>query len=238
MGRYIDLGARTEEAYEISKRSRELARSVIGDDTPEHRVKQRASIATGDLGFADLMRFTDDAVESGVEAVLDGRDIHVDITMMESGVTTRGHGCRVVKALGRGDDIAEERGITRTAAGFLALDDRLTGSVVVIGNAPSGALALCDLVEDGVRPALVVATPVGFVNARESKDLIHGLDVPSITNVGTRGGTAVAVAAINEVITMAYQRALEDENSSKSREGNASEEGGREPTSPEREGEK
>lgn len=212
MGKYIDLGARTEEAYEISRTSRELARSVIGNDTPEDRVKQRASIATGDLGFADLMRFTGDAVERGVEAVRDGRDIHVDITMVEAGVTTRGHDCHIVKALGHGDDLAQERGITRTAAGFLALDDRLHDSAVVIGNAPSAALALCDLVETGVQPALVIATPVGFVNAKESKDLIHSLDVPSITNVGTRGGTAVAVAAINEIITMAYERDQEQKD--------------------------
>jgi len=207
---YIDLGARTEEAYEISRRSRELARSMVGDDSVEDRVRQRVSVATGDLGFGDLMRFSGGAVECGVEAVLDGRDVVVDISMVESGVTTRGHDCSVVKALGRGDDLAEERGITRTAAGFLSLGEELNGSVVVIGNAPSGALALCELIEeDCVEPALVVATPVGFVNAKESKDIVHRLDVPSITCIGTRGGTAVAVSSTNEVVTVAYERANE-----------------------------
>lgn len=205
--RYIDLGARTEEAYEISRRSRELARRVVGDESREDRVRQRVAVATGDLGFGDLMRFSGGAVDRGVEAILEGRDVVVDITMVESGVTTRGHDCRVVKALGKGDDLAEERGITRTAAGFLALGEELDGSVVVIGNAPSGVLALCDLMDEGVEPAAVVATPVGFVNAKESKDIVHGLDVPSVTNVGTRGGTAVAVSCINEMITMAYEEA-------------------------------
>jgi precorrin-8X/cobalt-precorrin-8 methylmutase len=57
-------------------------------------------------------------------------------------------------------------------------------------------------VKKGVRPALVIGTPVGFVNAAESKELLRSIDIPSISNVGTRGGTPVAVAAMNEIITM------------------------------------
>jgi len=50
------------------------------------------------------------------------------------------------------------------------------------------------MIENGLYPALLVATPVGFVNAAESKELVRTLAVPSITCVGTRGGTPVAVA--------------------------------------------
>ncbi|HOV67394.1 MAG TPA: precorrin-8X methylmutase, partial [Methanoregulaceae archaeon] len=49
-------------------------------------------------------------------------------------------------------------------------------------------------------------TPVGFVNAAESKALLRTLGVPSISNEGTRGGTPVAVAAINEIITIGAER--------------------------------
>jgi precorrin-8X/cobalt-precorrin-8 methylmutase len=72
----------------------------------------------------------------------------------------------------------------------------------VIGNAPSALLVLCDLIQKGIKPALVIGTPVGFVNAAESKELLRTLDIPSISNEGTRGGTPVAVAAMNEIITM------------------------------------
>jgi precorrin-8X/cobalt-precorrin-8 methylmutase len=73
---------------------------------------------------------------------------------------------------------------------------------VVIGNAPSALLTLCDMVKEGIRPAVIIGTPVGFVNAAESKELLRRIDIPSITTEGTRGGTPVAVAAINECITI------------------------------------
>ena len=93
-------------------------------------------------------------------------------------------------------------GITRTSAGFEALRETVEGAIIVIGNAPSALLTVCRMVDDGVRPAIVVGTPVGFVNAKESKELLRTKDVPSISNVGTRGGTPPAVASLNEIITM------------------------------------
>jgi precorrin-8X/cobalt-precorrin-8 methylmutase len=59
------------------------------------------------------------------------------------------------------------------------------------------------MIHEGLRPGLLVATPVGFVNAAESKELVRTLKVPSITCVGTRGGTPVAVAVVNELVEIA-----------------------------------
>ena len=58
------------------------------------------------------------------------------------------------------------------------------------------------MVNEGIRPAVIIGVPVGFVNAAESKELLRTTDVPSISTKGTRGGTPVAVAAINECITI------------------------------------
>jgi precorrin-8X/cobalt-precorrin-8 methylmutase len=52
------------------------------------------------------------------------------------------------------------------------------------------------------KPRLIIGTPVGFVNAAESKERLRSMDVPSISTVGTRGGTPIAVASINEIINM------------------------------------
>ena len=48
--------------------------------------------------------------------------------------------------------------------------------------------------EEGIRPALIVGVPVGFVNAVESKDELLTMDVPYITAVGRKGGSTVAAA--------------------------------------------
>ncbi len=205
--RYSDLGAVTPEGMEIYNRSRSFIAGIVGDNTPEDRIKQRCVIATGDLAVADILRFKSDPVAAGLAALETGAPIFVDIKMVEAGVLKRGHKSPVVTAIGRGDDLAEKEGITRTSAGFLEMKGELSGSIVVIGNAPSALLTLCDLIERSeAEPALVIGVPVGFVNAAESKERLRGIAVPSISTVGTRGGTPIAVAAINEIINMRHGR--------------------------------
>ncbi len=200
-----DLGSQTDEAKAIYMTSRNIARKLVGDETLEDRVKQRCVTSTGDPAVADIMRFVNDPIKAGVEAVKRGASILVDINMVKSGVTKRGHNCEVICVLDRDEDaeVAKKYGITRTAAGFLQCRDILEGSIVAIGNAPSAAYAVCRMIEHGIKPAVVVGTPVGFVNAAESKEAIRNEPVPSITCVGTRGGTPMAVACINELVALA-----------------------------------
>ncbi len=199
---YIDPGATTPEAYEISKTSRTLARKIVGNETPEDRVRQRCSVAVGDFAMADLLRFNADPVPAAISALKGSALIITDIRMVQVGIQKKGHESKILCALDFGGDIAREKGITRSSAGFIALRDRLAGSVVVIGNAPSALLTVCGMVKEGIRPAVVIGAPVGFVNAAESKAVLRALDIPSISTEGTRGGTPVAVAAINECITI------------------------------------
>jgi precorrin-8X/cobalt-precorrin-8 methylmutase len=197
---HTDQGALTPEAYEISRRSRKLAQQQVGNATSEDRIRQRCSVAVGDFAMADLLRFSHEPIMAGIRALDHHSPIFTDIRMVQIGIQKRGHHSPIQCALDFGSELAFSQGITRTSAGFLSLRDRLTDAIVVIGNAPSALLSLCRMVEEGVRPALVIGTPVGFVNARESKELLRTFAVPSISTEGTRGGTPVAVAAMNEII--------------------------------------
>jgi precorrin-8X/cobalt-precorrin-8 methylmutase len=199
---YIDPGADTREGYAISKKSRALAREVVGNATVEDRIRQRCSTAVGDFAMAGLMRFSSDPVSAALKALKTGSPVITDIRMVQIGIQKKGHHSTVICALDYGAEIAKEQEITRSSAGFLALRDRIPGSIVVIGNAPSALIVLCGMIRDGIRPAVVIGTPVGFVNAAESKELLRTIDIPSVSNEGTRGGTPIAVASINEIITI------------------------------------
>jgi precorrin-8X/cobalt-precorrin-8 methylmutase len=203
----IEFGARTREAKEINKKSWSIVQSIVRGNTPEDRIRQRCVIATGDTAFAEIMRFDNDPVNAGINAIRDGRSIFTDIRMAQVGITKQGHKCGVRCVLDEGADIARKTGVTRTSAGFMALEKELDGAIIVIGNAPSAALTVCRMIDEGLRPALFVATPVGFVNAAESKEKVRTLAVPSITCVGTRGGTPVAVAVVNELVELQFKKA-------------------------------
>ncbi|PSP98101.1 precorrin isomerase [Halobacteriales archaeon QS_4_70_19] len=210
---YADLGATTENAMEIAETSMDRVHDLVPQETLADRFRAKAVHATGDPEFQHLVRFTgadeSDPARAGARAVLDEAPIVTDITMVESGITGRGHSCPVRKAIGNGADLAAETGMTRTAASVLELDRQgvYDGAIAVVGNAPTAALALADCIADGTRPAVVVATPVGFVKAAESREHLrevaseHG--VPAITNVGRRGGSGLAAGLTNELVHVA-----------------------------------
>ena len=198
---YTDIGATTTEAMQISRKSRMLISELIGDNSLEDRIRQRCVIATGDPAVAEILRFQNSPAEAGLRALQRGAPIFVDIRMMQAGVVKKGHQSEIEIMIGQGDELAEALGITRSSAGVLALKERLSGSIIAIGNAPSALLTLCELMESGeVLPELVIGAPVGFVNAAESKERLRKINVPSVSVVGTRGGTPIAVAALNEII--------------------------------------
>ena len=207
MSETSDLGAITPQAIDISSRSRSIAKEIVGDTGYHDLIRQRCVIATGDPEFASLLRFVNDPVRAGIDAIRRKSAVYTDIRMISAGISKIGHECPItcVLDLAAGKDFVDRYGVTRTSAGFMALGCDLDGSIIVIGNAPSAALTLYKLIEEGASPALVIGTPVGFVNAAESKELLHSLDVPSITCIGTRGGTAVAVACVNELIAITAQ---------------------------------
>lgn len=205
--KYSDLGAVTPEAKKIYNKSRSLIAGIVGDKNPEDKIRQRCVIATGDPAVAEILRFRNDPVNAGLAALEAAAAIYVDIKMVEAGVVKRGHNSPIITAIGRGDDLAEREGITRTSAGFRELAGELSGSIVVIGNAPSALLTVCEMIEKGeAKPALVIGVPVGFVNAAESKERLRKIDLPSISTEGTRGGTPIAVAAINEIINIRQEK--------------------------------
>ena len=198
---FTDPGAKTGAAREISRKSRAIARAAIGDRTPEDRIRQRCAIAVGDLAMADLLRFRNGPVDAGLDGLRGGAPLITDIRMVQAGILKSGHRSPVLCALDAVTPPLRE-GMTRTAAGFRALGDRIDGAIVVVGNAPSALFAVCELIDRGMEPALVIGTPVGFVQAAESKELLRTLPVPSVSTEGTRGGSPVAVAAVNEIITI------------------------------------
>jgi len=95
--------------------------------------------------------------------------------------------------------LAEEIGNTRSAAAMELWRDRLGGSLVVFGNAPTALFRLMEMLDEGAAlPAAVIGMPVGFVGAAESKDALAADDrVPWIVVRGRKGGSAMAAAAVN-----------------------------------------
>jgi precorrin-8X/cobalt-precorrin-8 methylmutase len=101
--------------------------------------------------------------------------------------------------------LAAELGTTRSAAALDFWVDRLEGALVAIGNAPTALFRLLELIDKGApKPAAVIGMPVGFVGAAESKDALAARrDLPFLVIKGRKGGSAMAVAAVNALASEA-----------------------------------
>lgn len=161
-------------------------------------VVARVVHATADLEFATTMVVDQAAVDAGVSALRAGAPVVADVEMVRTGMPAIAACCHLAEVSG-------ETTLTRTAAGIRRAAERHpAGAVVVVGCAPTALVEVVRLVERGrFSPALVVGLPVGFVGAAEAKELARACAVPSITNVGDKGGSAAAAAAVNALARLA-----------------------------------
>ena len=99
---------------------------------------------------------------------------------------------------------ARENGTTRAVAAMEYAAEKYPGAVFAIGNAPTALFKLSELMRLGLRPALVIAVPVGFVNVIEGKEEIlrtcREYGVPAIAARGRKGGSTVAAAILNALL--------------------------------------
>jgi precorrin-8X/cobalt-precorrin-8 methylmutase len=201
---------------EIEKKSFEIIEGLLsgkGLDGPEKDIVMRVVHATADPDFAESMVFSEGAAARGIKALAAGCGIVTDVKMLMAGISVKRPGIPRETTCHISDpDIllkAKENGGTRAAAAMrkAAYEGRMDGAIVAIGNAPTALYEVIRLVRDeGVRPALIVGVPVGFVGAAESKDALMSVgEVPYITNRGRKGGSPVAAAIVNAMIKLALK---------------------------------
>ena len=164
-------------------------------------------------GMTDILgdlHATPDAAQAGAEALARGAAILVDCQMVAAGITRRWlpPGVAIQCTLSDPDvpAIARSRGTTRSAAAVDRWAPWLAGAVVAIGNAPTALFRLLELLEAGAAPpSLILAFPVGFVGAAESKRALvdAALGVDYATLLGRRGGSALAAAGVNALALQA-----------------------------------
>jgi precorrin-8X/cobalt-precorrin-8 methylmutase len=177
----------------------------------ELAVVKRMVHTAGDRHVASLVRFHPAATTAALSAIRLGRPIFTDVRMVAVAINRHRaakFGCALHCALDELDSArtAGGEGSTRTAAAFRLLGERLSESIVVIGNSPTTLLTLLEMItRQRVAPALVIGMPVGFVQAKEAKEKLMERDIPYISLVGTRGGSALAAAAVNALLGLAEQ---------------------------------
>ncbi|HTT74898.1 MAG TPA: precorrin-8X methylmutase [Candidatus Binataceae bacterium] len=183
---------------------------VHGFTPDQWQVVRRVIHATADFEFKELMRFHPEAIGAGLFALRHGSPIIVDVKMISAGLNEdrlKAYGCVTHCFISDEDVIAAAKNANSTRA-IEAMRKAhrhglLNGSIVAIGNAPTGLLEIARLVEkEEASPSLVIGVPVGFVSAAESKEAALRLQAPYIVARGRKGGSPIAVAIIHALLLL------------------------------------
>lgn len=175
----------------------------------EWNVVRRAIHTTGDFEYAQLYRFSDNAVEAAINALKSGAQIITDVSMIVTGLNQarlKVYGNQAECFISHPDviKIAKETGETRAIHSMRYARDKglLEGAIIGVGNAPTALLELLRMVEaEEVKPALIIGIPVGFVKADESKlALTEQNHIPYIASLGRKGGSPLVVSTIHALL--------------------------------------
>lgn len=200
---------------EIEDASMRIIEEEIGDlkysyDPREWMIVRRVIHTTADYDFASKNRIVfNKAIDAALNAIKNRCYIVSDTDIVYAALNKKNLnalGLRCISKISDDEVIkeAKRKNKTRAEMAMRMSIDAVRDGMVVIGNAPTALLEVLKMVDEGIKPALVVATPVGFVNAKESKDMLMQYDIPYITNIGRKGGSTVASAIVNALMIL-YQ---------------------------------
>ena len=189
----------------------ELSEKGIALESETEAVVKRVIHTTADFDYASTLAFSPDCIEKACALLKAGAHIVTDTNMAVSGINKKalsslGGDVHCFMACEEVAKEASERSVTRAYVSMekaFSIDAPL---IFAVGNAPTALVSLCDQMEKGLLPRLVIGVPVGFVNVEASKELLEKTcaekDVPYIVNRGRKGGSTVAVAICNALLYM------------------------------------
>lgn len=201
----------------IEKESFKIIDDLMGNpelDAEEKEIRSRVVHASGDTELYWKLVISKGAIDASIKALKEKRNVITDARMVEAGIRKNWldeNGNKYFCVIDRNDIFNESEitGKTRASLAIRALKDYLSGSIVIIGNAPTALFELLSINEktEKHKPSLIIGMPVGFVEADTSKNsLASQNEIPYITLPGTRGGSNLASAILNALINIYIMR--------------------------------
>lgn len=201
---------------DIEKRSFEIITEELGDKIlvpGTEPVVKRCIHTSADFDYADNLVFSEGVIEKALSALRGGASIVTDTQMAKSGINKKRlaeHGGEVFCFMSD-EDVARAAKLNGTTRAAACMDKAAAmcrekkqgnGMIYAIGNAPTALVRLYELIREGkVKPELIIAAPVGFVNVVQSKELILTLkDTPYIVARGRKGGSNIAACICNALL--------------------------------------
>ncbi|MBD2438371.1 precorrin-8X methylmutase [Nostoc sp. FACHB-110] len=184
--------------------------SEIGDHVfspAEYEIVRRVVYATADFEYKSLIRFSEHALQAGAAALAARTTIVVDVPMVQVGIAYDIQNTFANPVYCSMETVTRpQKEKTLAAWGIETLAKRYPEGIFVVGQAQTALTALIDLIEaEEILPALIIATPVGFVDLDTAKNRLQDSLVPHITIDSRKGNAVVAAAIVDGLVDLAWQ---------------------------------
>ena len=176
----------------------------------ENKVLERLIHTSGDFTIENLLEFSEHACEKTIKSLQEGAPILTDTDMAAAAIKSMAQNTSRNKVFSakkwtKDNDL---KGKTKTAYGlekaWIELSANYLGvksPIVIIGSSPTALVNLIDLLKDSKNsPSLIIGMPVGFIGVEKSKQKLLSTSYPRIVIHSTRGGAAMAAAAVNALL--------------------------------------
>ena len=184
--------------------------SEIGDHVfspAEYEIVRRVIYATADFEYKSLIRFSERALQAGAAALAARTTIVVDVPMVQVGIAQNIQNTFANPVYCSLETVTRpQKEKSRAAWGIETLAKRYPEGIFVVGQAQTALTALVELIaSEEIQPALIIATPVGFVNADKAKEDLQDSQVPHIIIDSPKGNAVVASAIVDGLVDLAWQ---------------------------------
>tara|TARA_B100000886_G_scaffold321585_1_gene263911 strand:- start:93 stop:716 length:624 start_codon:yes stop_codon:yes gene_type:complete len=176
----------------------------------EKKVLERLVHTSGDFSVQKLIDFSERACENGLQALKNGAPILTDTNMAAAAIKSmadnnaRNEVFAARMWFGENTDTKLTKTAYGLSEGWKELSVKNSGMkspIVVIGSSPTALTYLIDILENAKSlPSLIIGMPVGFIGVEKSKNKLISSDLPRIVLKSTRGGAAMAAAAVNALL--------------------------------------
>ncbi|MFM7384306.1 MAG: precorrin-8X methylmutase [Microcystaceae cyanobacterium] len=173
----------------------------------EYELVRRVVYATADFDYHHLLRFSERVLNSGAAALASRTTIIVDVPMVQVGIVPNLQKTFANPVYCSTQTITRpQKSTTQAAWGLQTLAQRYPEGIFVIGESQTALTALVELIEEkALKPAIVIATPSGFVDIEAAKQRLQDAHVPYILVEGRKGNAVVAVSILNGLVDLAWQ---------------------------------
>lgn len=198
----------------IERTSMDIIDDYLGDvefRADELPVVRRMIHTTGDVEYRHIIDIHEDFMAAARAVVKSGGKVYTDTNMVRAGINKKALAASGVElvTLISDDEVAKIAAERKTTRSIVAMEEAASMGCegFIIGNAPTALFRLLELIDEGkADPKFIIAVPVGFVGAAESKEKVAEYPVPYIRTVGTKGGSNVAASVFNAILYEDFKR--------------------------------